>query len=145
MTEEADKMAITELVNKLFMYCDDRKWNDLCHEVLMPELWFDMSSAGAGEAGTISSLELCQLWEKGFEGINAIHHQAGHYLISIDGDEADIFAYAVASHYKESAKNGKTRTFVGSYNLEAVRTNAGWRLDLFRYNLKYIDGNVNLD
>lgn len=146
MTEHiAEKIELTELVNKLFMYCDERRWTELCTEVFTPELWFDMSSAGAGEAGTINASDLCKLWDKGFEGLDAIHHQAGHYLITIDGEEADIFAYAIATHYKQSAQKGHIRSFVGSYNLEAVKTMNGWRLDLFRYNLKYVDGNAGLE
>jgi hypothetical protein len=144
MSETAIKLEITELVNKLFMYTDERRWNDLLKEVFTTELWFDMSSMGAGEAGTISAKDLCTMWDKGFEGLDAIHHQSGQYLISIEEEEADIFAYATATHYKKAATKGHIRTFVGSYNLEAVRTPQGWRLDLFRYNLKYADGNVTL-
>ena len=145
MDHIADKLEITELVNKLFMYCDERRWEDLCREVFTTELWFDMTSAGAGEAGTVTAADLCRMWDQGFEGLDAIHHQAGHYLIQIEDDEADIYAYAVATHYKRAARNGPIRTFTGSYNLEAVRTDKGWRLDLFRYNLKYTDGNPTLE
>jgi hypothetical protein len=82
---------------------------------------------------------------RGFIGIDAIHHQAGHYVISIQDRKADIYAYAIASHYKRSASKGKSRIFVGSYDLKAVKTEKGWRLSQFKYNLKYIDGNVSLE
>ena len=145
MQQTADKIEIRELVNKLCMYCDDRRWQDLCDEVFTTELWFDMSSAGGGEAGTIKATDLCKLWDKGFEGLDAVHHQAGHYVINIDGEEADIFAYAIAIHCRSAATKGHTRRFVGSYNIEAVKTKSGWRLDLFRYNLKFMEGNVSLE
>ena len=127
------------------MYCDDRRWDDLCSEVFTPELYFDMSSAGAGEPSTIKATDLCRMWAQGFDGLDAVHHQAGHYLIDIAEEDADIYAYAVATHYKRAARKGSIRTFVGSYNLEAVKTKEGWRLDLFRYNLKYVDGNASME
>jgi hypothetical protein len=77
--------------------------------------------------------------------LDAVHHQAGHYIIKIDGDNAGIYAYAVAYHYKKSDLKGNSRSFVGSYDLRAFNTTNGWRLSSFKYNLKYIDGNANLD
>ncbi|TDP41032.1 hypothetical protein DFR75_101130 [Nocardia ignorata] len=43
-----------------------------------------------------------------------------------------------------SATNGKTRTFIGSYALTARRTAAGWRISKFHYLLKVIEGNADL-
>ena len=67
-----------------------------------------------------------------------------NYLIEITGDEATVFAYATATHYKESATHGKTREMVGSYNLHVTKNEGGWRIDQFRYNLKYATGNHDL-
>ncbi len=69
---------------------------------------------------------------------------AGNHLITIDGDSAEIFCYATATHYKKDAQNGHTREFVGTYELGAIRTLAGWRLNSFKYNLKYATGNLDL-
>ena len=139
-----DKLELQELANKLFMYTDAQDWERLQEEVFAPEVWFDMSSAGGGEAKSLAAKEICALWKKGFEGLDSIHHQAGHYLIEDIGAEAIIFGYAIALHYKASATEGKTRSFVGSYDLRAARQDKGWRLTQFKYNLKFIDGNTNL-
>jgi hypothetical protein len=85
------------------------------------------------------------MWRAGFEGLDAVHHQAGHYLIDVTKDEASLFGYAIATHFKKSAQKGKTRMFVGSYDLKAIRTRLSWRLTQFKYNLKYIDGNTTLE
>ena len=37
------------------------------------------------------------------------------------------------------------RTFVGSYDFTLVRDGSAWRIDGFRFNLKYMDGNPNLE
>ncbi len=142
--EIANKLEITEVVNRLFIHTDYQEWDKLLSMVFAPEVIFDMSSVGAGEAKTVKVEEICQMWAKGFEGLDGIHHQAGHYLISIDGSVAKVFAYAVASHYKESATKGKTRSFTGSYDIALTLTSAGWRINAFKYNLKFADGNLDL-
>lgn len=138
-------MELQELANKLFMYTDAQDWERLQREVFAAEVWFDMSSAGGGVPKTLPAQEICLMWEEGFKELDSVHHQAGHYLVEVKGGAADIFAYAVALHYKAAATGGKTRTFVGSYDLKAVRLSQGWRLTQFKYNLKFIDGNAALE
>ncbi|POY38545.1 hypothetical protein C3K47_03880 [Solitalea longa] len=139
-----EREQLIELANKLFIYTDYRQWEKLKNEVFTQNVRIDMSSLGAGEPKELPAIELCQLWEKGFEGIDAIHHQSGNFLVSTINNTAEIYCYAIASHFKESATEGKTREFVGSYNLEAVKSDKGWRLRSFKYNLKYINGNLSL-
>lgn len=143
MSTTKDQQKITALCNKLFMYTDLRNWDGLVAEVFTERVWFDMASAG-GEAKEMSAKEVCDGWQQGLAGLDALHHQAGHYLIATNGDEADVVAYAVAWHYKEAATAGKTRSFVGSYDLKAVRDGKSWRLSQFKYHLKFIDGNKDL-
>jgi hypothetical protein len=141
----ADKIELTELSDKLFMYCDAQHWQKMLDEVFTPTIRFDMSSAGGGPASMLDAKAVCDIWKQGFIGLDSVHHQAGHYLITLKDDKADIFGYAIAFHYKKTATKGNTRHFVGSYDLKAIRTSDGWRLSQFKYNLKYIDGNTTLE
>ena len=140
--EVSDKIELTELANKLFMYTDAQQWKRLLSEVFCHEVWFDM---GNGEPKNLHAAEICEMWRQGFLGLDAVHHQAGHYLVTIEKDSADIYGYAIATHYKKAATKGNTRTYTGSYDLKAARTDKGWRLSQFKYNLKYIDGNASLE
>jgi SnoaL-like domain len=135
---------IVEVVNKLFVYTDNRQWERLLDEVFTEAVMFDMSSAGSGDPVTLPAKEICNMWEKGFQGIDAVHHQAGNYLVTINNTEASLYAYAIAIHYKQSATKGKTREFVGSYDLILNLQSRGWRISSFRYNLKYTSGNTDL-
>lgn len=134
---------ITEVVNKLFIYTDMQQWDKLKAEVFAATVSFDMSSVG-GEKSEKTPDEICEMWRKGFEGIDSINHLAGNYLVTIDNLSADVFAYATATHYKASAVNGKTREFTGTYDIHLVRNPKGWQIDRFRYNLKYMTGNPDL-
>ena len=140
-----DKLELQELANKLFMYTDSGQWSLLEKEVFAENVWFDMTSAGGEKPSLLPARDICALWKNGFSGLDAVHHQAGHYLVAVRENEADILAYAIASHYKKAAKKGTTRIFVGSYDLKATRSPHGWRLNQFKYNLKYIDGNITLE
>ncbi|ANE53404.1 hypothetical protein SY85_09775 [Flavisolibacter tropicus] len=102
-----------------------------------------MSSMGGKEMVTTAA-NICQIWKEGFTGVDAVNHLAGNYLINIKDEIADVFAYATATHYKQAATQGKTREFVGTYNLHLTRHGDGWRIDQFKYNLKYATGNLDL-
>src|SRR5687768_10789032 len=112
---------IIDIVTKLFIYTDYQEWDKLLNEVFIEEIEFDMTSLG-GEAKKMTAKEVCEVWQKGFEGLDSVNHLAGNHLVTINEQTADVFAYATATHYKNSAKKGKTREFVGSYNLHMIYT-----------------------
>jgi ketosteroid isomerase-like protein len=143
--DENQKQAIVEVVNKLFIYTDAQNWDGLQSEVFADSVRMDMTSVGAPQAQMMAAEAICAMWEQGFEGLDAIHHQAGNYVVTIKGTEASVFAYAIASHYKAAAKNGSVREFIGSYDLALRKSARGWRLNKFTYNLKYMDGNLTLE
>src|SRR6476660_5530533 len=93
---------IVEVINKLFVYTDEQLWDKLIDEVFVDKVLFDMSSLG-GEKMETTAENICAIWKKGFEGIDAINHLAGNYLIEINNNIAVAFAYATATHYKASA------------------------------------------
>lgn len=135
---------ITEVVNKLFVYTDEQNWEKLKSEVFDDNVLMDMVSVGAAKAETMTAQEICDMWQEGFKGLDAIHHQSGDYIITIKDRNADVKAYAIASHYKKSASQGTVREFVGSYDLKLVKKENGWRINQFKYNMKYMDGNIEL-
>jgi SnoaL-like domain len=134
---------IVETVHKLFIYTDQKEWQKIQDHVFTAHVLFDMSSLGM-EVVKITSKNICETWEKGFTGLDAVNHLAGNILVKIAHDQADVFAYATATHFKSAAMNGKTREFVGTYDLHLVDTVDGWRINEFKYNLKYMNGNLEL-
>ena len=134
---------VVEVVNKLFIYTDRQDWEKLQDEVFSNDVFFDMSSIG-GKKEELSSREICEIWQNGFKGIDSVNHLAGNYLVKIDDHIATVFAYATAIHYKEAAKNGQTREFVGTYDIDLMKHGVGWRIYRFRYELKFISGNIDL-
>jgi hypothetical protein len=140
-----EREQIVETVSKLFVFTDEQKWRKLQEEVFTSEIQLDMVSMGAPGTERVSARKICYRWEKAFEELDAVHHQAGNYIVEINGEEAEVSAYSIATHYKESARKGTTREYVGSYDLHMVKRPDGWRIDKFKFNLKYSTGNLTLE
>ncbi len=138
-----DQNDITAVANRLFICTDSRDWACV-KDVFAPEVFFDMTSLGGGRPEKKTPQQIADMWEQGLKPIKAIHHQAGNYQVSVKENEADMFCYGIAYHYLPNPTNQNTRVFVGSYNYHLVKGDAGWKIDKFKFNLQFIDGNKDL-
>jgi len=143
MNNQTDYEKVTTLVNKLYVYTDEQNWSGLVDEVFTKEVNLDMTSLG-GIAEKITSKAVTEMWASGFKGLDAINHLGGNYLIKTEENKGEVYAYATATHYKADATEGTTRTFVGTYNLGIEKVNGEWRINNFKYNLRYMTGNIEL-
>lgn len=140
LTDQNDVIAAA---NRLFICTDNRDWQCV-KDVFAPEVLFDMTSLVGGKPSKLTPQQIVDGWDQGLKNLKAIHHQAGNYQVTLKGNEADLFCYGIAFHYLPNPSNQNTRTFVGSYNFHLTRTDAVWKIDRFKFNLKYIDGNKDL-
>jgi hypothetical protein len=139
-----EKEKVKETVNRLFISTDNRNWENVS-SLFASEVVFDMTSMVGGDPVTLTPQEIVTAWDKGLKPLKAIHHQTGNYIVSINQNEADVFCYGIASHYLPNKSNQNTRTFVGSYDFHLIKNDERWQIDKFKFNLKYIDGNLNLE
>jgi hypothetical protein len=139
-----ERTRIIDVLTRLFIGTDNRDWEAVKH-CFAPTVLFDMSSLGAGDPQDLSPDDIVAMWDAGLKPLDAIHHQVGNYLVDINGSRADAFCYGIASHYLQNKTGNNTRTFVGSYDVSLVKDDAQWRIRKFKFNLKYIDGNSNLE
>jgi hypothetical protein len=139
-----EKDAVATVVNKLFISTDNRDW-DSVKECFSESVLFDFTSAGGGEPAVLSPEQITNGWQEGLKNLKAIHHQSGNFIIDIDNETAHVFCYGIAIHYLPNSKGQNTRTFVGSYNFQLVKRNSLWLINKFRFNLKFIDGNSDLE
>jgi hypothetical protein len=139
-----DRTEIIETINRLFIGTDNRDWERV-KSCFAPKVLFDMSSLSGNAPEEVTPDAIAAAWESGLRPLQAVHHQAGNYLADIDGATAEAFCYATATHYLPNSSGRNTRTFVGSYDIGLSRENGRWRISKFRFNLKYIDGNPDLE
>jgi SnoaL-like protein len=139
------RQQVIDTIDLLFAATDAKDWATV-RGVLAPAVRFDMSSAGGPPASMRTGEAIAADWERGLAPIQAIHHQAGNYRVGLtDIDRAGAFCYGIAYHYLPKASGRNTRVFVGSYDFELARTGETWRITAFKYNLKFIDGNLELE
>ena len=139
-----DRQAIESVIVRLFVSTDRRDWPAV-ESCFAPLVDFDMTSLAGGEPAKRKPSEIAAGWREGLASLEAIHHQAGNFEIDVAGDAATARCYAIASHYRRVASGRNVRTFVGSYDFRLARRVDGWKIDLFRFNVKYVDGNLELE
>lgn len=142
--ELSSRQAIVDTIVKLFVATDERDWATV-EECFADAVHFDMTSLAGGEPLTLIPPEIAAAWSEGLAPIESVHHQAGNFQVQLLGDEATAFCYAIALHYRKVASGRNVRRFVGSYDLHLIRDpSSRWCIDLFRFNVKFVDGNVEL-
>ena len=142
LTAERD---ITDCIVRLFLATDRRDWDGV-RACLTDTVHFDMTSLAGGEPADVPAEQIVAGWTQGLAPIESVHHQAGNFRITVRGGEADAFCYGIALHYRRTASGCNTRTFVGSYDFKlATDDDDAWRITSFRFNLKFLDGNVTLE
>ena len=135
---------IADVINTLFVSTDARDWSQV-RRCFAPDVTFDMTSLAGGEPAQLTPAAISSAWETGLEPIEHIHHQVGNLLVTVKGDEAVASCHGVAWHYRRVQSGNNTRMFVGSYDFVLRLMEGMWRINLFRFNLKFIQGNRDLE
>ncbi len=139
-----EKDRVIDIVTRLFINTDNRDWPAV-KALFAPRVHFDMTSLSGGQPASLKPQEIVDGWDKGLKALKAIHHQAGNFLVNVEESEAAVFCYGVAWHYLPNKTEQNTRTFVGSYDIHLIKEDEEWKIDRFKFNLKFIDGKADLE
>jgi hypothetical protein len=142
--ELVEKDRIIDTINQLFICTDRRDWAGV-RSVLADSVLMDMTSLVGGQPTWMTAQQVAAGWEEGLRPIEAVHHQAGNYRVELEGNQATGFCYGTASHFRKTRSGRNTRVFVGSYDFHLQQSAGRWRIDSFRFTLKYLDGNATLE
>jgi hypothetical protein len=148
LSDLLDKDAVVARITELFLATDRKDWTAV-EACFAPTVTFDMSSVGAGPARSVSPRDIATGWRTGLAGVEHIHHQAGNFVVTVAGDEAEAFCYGIAYHHRARRDGRSTRVFVGSYDFRLARADDApaptWRITAMRFALKFLDGNPALE
>lgn len=139
-----DRQDVVDTITKLFVFTDTRRWGDV-KALFADKVDFDMTSLAGGAPVVMTPDAITAAWDAGLKPIQSVHHQAGNFLVTIEGDRATASCYGIASHYRPNPTGRNVRTFVGSYDFRLVRKGTAWRIEAFRFNCKYVGGNLDLE
>jgi len=135
-----EKDRILERTKTLFIATDRKDWA----AVIGCRVRFDMTSMTGEPPALVPAVEIASGWEIGLADIAAVHHQIGNKLVILDRGTAHVSCYGIALHHNPLAKNGITRRFVGSSDLDLRKQEEVWKITEFTFHLKFIDGNADL-
>ncbi len=139
-----ERERVAELVNTLFLATDARDWPRV-RGCFARRVTFDMTSLAGGEVQQLAPEEIASGWEAGLAPIDSVHHQIGNLSIAVEEAAARVSCYGIAYHYRPTRSGRNTRVFVGSYEFHLLQDAGAWRIDLFRFRLKFVDGNLELE
>ena len=148
MTTDAERLLdreeVLDTVVALFVATDERDWPRV-ESCLANPVTLDMTSLAGGEPASLTPAAVAAGWRDGLRAIDEVHHQVGNFRLRVSGDEADVSCYGVAFHHRRIANPDNVRTFVGAYDIHLRRVEGDWRIDLFRFRVKFVTGNRNLE
>ena len=139
-----EKDAVITTLNRLFRSVDEKDWKQ-AEDCLAPHVLLDVTSLGGSEPETTTGATIVDGWREGLGHLVATHHQVGNCEVDLHGEEATATCYGTAYHYLPNDSDRNTRTFVGTYDFRLRRRRGRWEVDLLRYNLKFLDGNTDLE
>lgn len=141
----AMRLAVEDVVVRLFVATDERDWKTV-ESCFADSFMFDMTSMTGGQPSTMAPQQVAQMWREGLKPLDHVHHQAGNFRTEIQGDRARVRCYAIALHHRSNINaSDKTRRFVGAYDYELALQSGTWRITSFKFLLKFIDGNLELE
>jgi len=139
-----DRQEIVDTITRLFVGTDRRDWLQV-ESCLADEVTLDMTSLAGGKPMKMSSVQVAKGWKDGLQVIDQVHHQVSNFEVTISGDEASATCYGITFHHRMLNSPDNVRTFVGSYLIHLIRANPGWKIDRFRYDSKFVAGNLELE
>jgi 3-phenylpropionate/cinnamic acid dioxygenase small subunit len=140
----AERQEIVDLITSLFIATDEKNW-PAARACFADQVLFDMSNLTGSTASTTPADAIVEGWKFALQAIPVVHHQLGNFRVHVEGDRADAFCYGVAYHYRPNIPAKNTRTIVGSYDFHLARSGERWRIGGFRFNMKFVDGNAELE
>jgi len=138
----SERERVIEAVTTLFVSIDNRDW-DVVRSCFTEKVLFD-STLTDGEPEVLTRERIISDWQEGLECLEAIHHQIGNFLVQFNDNEAMVFCYGIAYHYLPNRSNRNTKLFVGSYDMDLVLRETGWKITTFKFNSKFVAGNLKL-
>lgn len=120
LQELIDRSEITELVNRLGVWLDEKRWDE-ARSILTED------ATAKTPGGSVAGVD--QLAQQARQNhVVPTHHVITNVLIDLDGDRATVGANLIATFVTGPDRSGPHFQLGERYRFEAIRTPDGWRL-----------------
>ncbi len=139
---DAARDEIRELVDELFVTTDRKEWDRAVALFVAGPIEVDMTSLVGGTPSTTTARELFAGFRIGLHAGKLSHHMTTNYRITLDDEAGEVWAHGYAWNLVPALpEGGNVWETWGNYRLGVVWTEAGWRLNAFRYISRRTAGN----
>jgi hypothetical protein len=135
-----DHTAIVDLVQRYGQATDTHDFK-LLRTCYGDEIEVDHTPTIGGGLFRISADKWCRLAEKFHGQLDGDEHIMIPQSIVIDGDNASCHVLMHASHFYRKANGSPYQTIAGTYDMNLVRTKAGWKIAKSVQKLHFAEGN----
>ena len=140
---EQEKNKVQGVVTRVFVGTDNRDWEQVA-DAFHIDVLLDYTSMAGGEPATLSPQQITDSWKTILPGFDHTHHALSNFEVQLSEEEATVTHYGNADHFIDLEGTDDLWTVVGTYEHHLVRTSDGWKIDRMKFNLKYMDGNMDL-
>ena len=139
------RQQVEDTVVRMFVATDERDWQAV-ESCFTEPFVLDMTSMVGGSPVTMTPHQVANAWAEGFKTLDHVHHQVGNFRTIVNGRQAKVHCYGVAYHYRNRIiAPVKSRTFVGTYEIDLSAHSGHWCINKLKFNLKFIEGNLDLE
>jgi hypothetical protein len=135
----ADELALTRIPTEVEVAVDRKDWAK-ARSFFADNVRVDFTSLVGGEPATIKSDDLIAGWSGNLKGNKQSLHIRGGALVTINGDKASVYSNGYAWNKMPGGKDGDLWEVWGNYVHEFERTNAGWKITSFTFNMVHERG-----
>lgn len=142
----ADERAIIRTIDAVGFFADRDEWDAVADQfhpdgVLLDYRSYANASAGTDEAPAAQSpASVVEAWQTVLPGYDYTQHVIANHQVDLAGDTATARSNVHATHVLDGAH----WIFLGDYEHELVRTEAGWKITAMTANLRAELGDASL-
>ena len=140
---EHEKSKIQSVVTQVFVATDNQDWGNV-EASFSDQVLLDYTSMAGGEPVELAPTQITDSWKTILPGFDHTHHALSNFNITINDSEATVTHYGNADHFIDLNDAEDIWQVVGTYDHHLVKTKSGWKIDRMKFNLKYMDGNMDL-
>lgn len=138
-----DRVAIVEVCTRMAWHTDQREWDRLA-EVFAERVRLDYTSLHGGEPADLTLAQIVEAWSSLLSGFDATQHLIANHLVTVEGDTAVCTASFQATHRLTNPFGSPLWTLGGTYRVDLIRTDNGWRIGGLVMTVAWADGNKDL-
>ncbi len=134
-----DRQAVIDRATQYAFNLDRKDWAGF-RACFTDQLETDFSDFGAGPARTAPAEDFIAFDQRVLPAEVTTQHLIANHVVTIDGDEAVLFADAIASHHRADGPPPHDYDVHGAYRMVMERTAEGWKIAKVRLSLRWYEG-----